>query len=66
MRETHRLAFREHCALQATTLDRVVTVGHGSGGRKHVDVEADARRVEIILSSLGLGGAEARPVALVV
>jgi hypothetical protein len=55
VRESHRLGFGEHCVQQATVLNRVVTLGRDEQGRKFLQIEPDARHVELILKSLGLG-----------
>ena len=55
VRESYRLGFGQHCVRHATILNRVVTLGYEEG-RKYVQIEPDLRHVDLILSSLGLGG----------
>ena len=62
VRESHRLGFGAHCVQEATVLNRVVILGV-EGGRKFVQIEPDARHVELILADLGLDAETTKPVA---
>ena len=62
VRESHRLGFGAHCIQEATVLNRVVTLGKELG-RKFLQIEPDARHVEIILSSCGLDPATTKSVS---
>jgi len=62
VRESHRLGFGDHCTQTATVLNRVVTLGD-EHGRRFVQIEPDARHVELILLALGLEGPNVKTVA---
>ena len=61
MRESHRLGFGSHCERHAELLNRVVSVGTDSGGRRYLKVEPDIRHAELVLRNLGLEGSKAKP-----
>eukprot|EP00972_Heterocapsa_arctica_P041651 6140532-Heterocapsa_arctica.AAC.1 len=65
MRESHRLGFGDHCSKEGTILNRVVTLGHDGGheGRRYVQLEPDTRHLDLIIRSMGLECATAKPVA---
>ena len=52
VRETHRLGFGPGCVREATILNRVVRLGY-EDGRKYVQIEPDARHVQLIHKTLG-------------
>ena len=60
VRESHRLGFSASCAKEATVFNRVVRLGVDDGGRRYVDIEPDARHVELIVKTLGLGGSKTK------
>ena len=51
-RETHRLRFGPDCGQESTILNRVVKLGV-EDGRKIVQIEPDARHVQLILKTFG-------------
>ena len=53
VRESHRLGFSDHCAKTAHVLNRVVSLGLDRNGRRYVDIEPDARHVDLIIRDLG-------------
>ena len=53
-RESHRLGFGSHCERHAELLNRVVSVGTDSDGRRYVRIEPDIRNAELVLRNLGL------------
>ena len=61
MRETHRLGFGSHCERHAELLNRIVSVGSDSDGRRHVTIEPDIRHAELVLRNLGLEGSKVKP-----
>ena len=52
MRESHRLGFGSHCERHAELLNRVVSVGTDSDGRRYVRIEPDIKNVEFVLRIL--------------
>ena len=58
MRETHRLGFGSHCERHAELLNRIVSVGSDSDGRRYVTIEPDIRHAELVLRNLGLEGSK--------
>ena len=56
MRESHRLGFGSHCDRHAELLNRIVSVGTDSDGRRYV-----IRHAELVLRDLGLEGSKAKP-----
>ena len=63
LRESYRLGFGAHCVREAMVLNRVVTCGRGTDGRKLVRVEPDSRHVELMAQTFGLDMANAKSVA---
>eukprot|EP00972_Heterocapsa_arctica_P042973 6334964-Heterocapsa_arctica.AAC.1 len=66
MRESHRLGFGYHFSKEITVLNRVVTLGHDGGhdgGRRYEQLEPDTRHVHLIIRSMGLECAKAKPAA---
>jgi hypothetical protein len=63
LRESFRIGFGEHCAREAMVLNRVVTLGRGTDGRKFVCIEPDSRHIEIMLQTVGLDPQGTKPVA---
>ena len=63
LRESYRLGFGPEDDRTASILNRVVTLSWDADGRKQVTIEPDARHVEIIFRSLGLGGKGAKSLA---
>ena len=61
MRESHRLGFGSHCESHAELLNRIVSVGTDSDGRRYVRIEPDIRHAELVLRNLGLEGSKAKP-----
>ena len=61
IRETHRLGFGSHCERHAELLNRIVSVGTDSDGRRYVMIEPDIRHEELVLRNLGLKGSKAKP-----
>ena len=61
MRESHRLGFGSHCERHAELLNRIVSVGTDSDGRRYVRIEPDIRHAELVLRGLGLEGSKAKP-----
>ena len=61
MRESHRLGFGSHCERHAELLNRIVSVGTDSDGRRYVMIEPDIRHAELVLRDLGLEGSKAEP-----
>ena len=61
MRESHRLGFGSHCESHAELLNRIVSVGTDSDGRRYVRIEPDIRHAELVLRNLGLEGSKAEP-----
>ena len=61
MRESHRLGFGSHCERHAALLNRIVSVGTDSDGRRYVSIELDIRHAELVLRNLGLEGSMAKP-----
>ena len=51
MRESHRLGFGNHRECHAELLNRIVSVGTDSDGRRHVRIEPDIRHAELVLGS---------------
>ena len=49
MGESHRLDFGSHCERHAQLLNRVVSVGTDSDGRRYVRIELDIRHAELVL-----------------
>ena len=60
-RESHRLGFGGHCERHAELLNRIVSVGTDSDGRRYVRIEPDIRHAELVLTDLGLEGSTAKP-----
>ena len=54
VRETHRLGVSQGCVQEAVILNRVVKLGRDESGRNSVQVELDARHVQLIRKILGL------------
>ena len=48
MRESHRLGFGSHCESHAELLNRIVSVGTDSDGRRFVRIEPDIRHAELV------------------
>ena len=61
MREPHRFGFGSHCERHADLLNRIVSVGTDSDGRRYVSIELDIRHAELVLRNLGLEGSKAKP-----
>ena len=61
MRESHRFGFGSHCESYAELLNRIVSVGTDSDGRRYVRIEPDIRHAELVLKNLGLEGSKAKP-----
>ena len=61
MRESHRLGFGSHCESHAELLNRIVSVGTDSDGRRYVRIEPDIRHAELLLRNLELEGSKAKP-----
>ena len=61
MRETHQFGFGSHCESHAKLLNRIVSVGTDSDGRRYVRIEPDIRHAELVLRNLGLEGSKAKP-----
>ena len=61
MRESHRLGFGSHCESHAGLLNRIVSFGKDSDGRRYVRIEPDIRHAELVLRNLGLEGSKAKP-----
>ena len=61
MRESHRLGFGSHCERHAELLNRIVSDGTDSDGRRYVRIEPDIRPAELVLRNLGLEGSKAKP-----
>ena len=62
--ESHRLGFGSHCE-QAHVLNRVVTLGvDDSTMKRYVQIEPDARHIELIIRSLGLEGAATKSLSV--
>ena len=61
MRESHRLGFGNHCERHAELLNRIVSVGTNSGGRRYVRIEPDIRHAELVLRDLALEGSKVKP-----
>ena len=55
MRESHRLGFGSHCECHAELLNRIVSVGADSDGRRCVRIEPDIRHTETCAQKLGIG-----------
>ena len=60
MRASHRLGFGSHCERHAELLNRVVSVGTDSDGRRYVRIESDIKNVEFVFRILGLEGSNAK------
>ena len=50
-----------HCERHAELLNRIVSVGTDSDGRRSVRIEPDIRHVELVLRNLGLEGSKSKP-----
>ena len=61
MRESHRLGFGNHCERHAELLNRIVSVGTDSDGRRDVRTEPDIRHAELVPRDPGLEGSKAKP-----
>ena len=61
MKESHRLGFGNHCERQAELLNRIVSVGTDSDGRRCDRIEPDIGRAELVRGDLGLEGSKAKP-----
>ena len=61
MRESHRLGCGSHCERHAELLNRIVSVGKDSDGRRYVRIEPDTRHAELVLRDLGLEGSKGQP-----
>ena len=61
MRDSHRLGFGNHCDRLAELLNRIVSVGTYSDGRRYVILEPDIRHAELLLRVLGLEGSKVKP-----
>ena len=61
VRESHRLGFGQGCTQHASILNRVVFLGE-LNGRRFVQIEADKRHTEIILTALSLDKGSAKGV----
>ena len=61
MRESHRLSIGNHCERQAELLNRIVSVGTDSVGRRYVSIEPDIRHAELALRETELEGSKAKP-----
>ena len=61
MRESHRLGFGDHCERRTELLNRIVSVGTDSDGRRYVRIEPDIRHAEHVLRDLGLEGSKVKP-----
>ena len=62
MRESHRLGFGSHFERHAELLNRIVSVGTVSDGRRYVRIEPEIRHPELVLRDLGLEGSKAKPI----
>ena len=62
MRESHRLGFGSQCERHAELLNRIVSVGTDSDGRRYVRLEPDIRHAELVLRDLGLEGSKANTI----
>ena len=51
MRESHRLGFGNHCERHSELLNRIVSVGTDSDGRRYVRIEPDNRHAELVNST---------------
>ena len=61
MREPHRLRFGNHCERHAELLNRTVSVGTDSDGKRYVRIEPDIRHAELVLRDLGVEGCMRKP-----
>ena len=61
MREPHRLGFGNHCERHAELLNRTVSVGTDSDGKRYVRIEPDIRHAELVLRDLGVEGCKGKP-----
>ena len=61
MRESHRLGFGSHWERHAQLLNRIVSVGTDSDGRRYARTEPDLRHAGLVLRNLGLEGSKAKP-----
>ena len=61
MRESHRYGIGSHCERRAELLNRIVSVGTDSDGRRYVRIQPDIRHAELVLKDLGLEGSKAKP-----
>ena len=61
MRESHQHGFGSHCERHAELLNRIVSVGTDSDGRRYVRIEPDIRHAELVPRDLGLEGSKAKP-----
>ena len=61
MRESHRFGFGNRCERHAELLNRIVSVGTNSDGRRYVRIEPDIRHAELVLRDLGLEGSKVKP-----
>ena len=61
VRESHRLGFGVRCTQHAHMLNRVVSLGvDAATGKRFVQIELDARHVELVIRSPGLEGASTK------
>ena len=56
MRESRRIGFGDHCERHAEMLNRIVSVGTESDGRRYARIEPDIRHAELVLRDQGLEG----------
>ena len=61
MRESHRYGFGNYCERHAELLNRIVSVGTDSDGRRYVRIELDIRQAELVLREMGLECSKAKP-----
>ena len=61
MRGPHRLGFGNHCERHAELLNRIVSVGKNSDGRRYVRIEPDIGHAELVLRDRGLEGSKVKP-----
>ena len=61
VRESHRLGFGNHCERHAQLLNRVVSVGADSDGRRYVRIEPDSRHSELVPRNLGMEFSKTKP-----
>ena len=53
MRESDRLGFGRHCTRSAHLLNQIVVGGEDFDGQRCVEIQLDARHVELVLRDIG-------------